>query len=81
LFFLRGFLFGENPRFLKKAAKRLKSLQHDLARKKKGSQNREKARQKLAKEHWKVANQRHNHMHQTSARMIKQAAFLASEDA
>lgn len=39
----------ENPRHLRKAEKRLKRLQRRMSRTKKGSQNRKKARQRLAK--------------------------------
>lgn len=48
----------ENPRFLRKAEKKLKKLQRSLSRKKKGSNNRRKARQKLARQHLKVSRQR-----------------------
>ncbi len=38
----------DNPKFLKKSEKRLKRLQRRLSKKKKGSKNRQKARQRLA---------------------------------
>src|SRR2546428_7175127 len=44
----------ENPRHYRKAEKKLKRLQRHLSRKKKGSQNRKKARKHLAKAHLKV---------------------------
>ena len=43
----------ENPKHLRKSEKRLKKLQKDLSRKRKGSKNRNKARLKVAKLHEK----------------------------
>jgi putative transposase len=48
----------ENPRFLKKATRRIKMLQRRLSRKAKGSKNRKKGRSKLAREEERAANQR-----------------------
>lgn len=48
----------KNPRFLRKAEKKLKKLQRKLSKKKKGSSNRRKARQRLAKAHLKISRQR-----------------------
>ena len=69
----------ENPRFLKKSLLRLKSKQQELARKKKGSQNRKKATKKLRKVHDQVRCQRKNHLHQVSAEIITQASQIATE--
>lgn len=46
----------ENPRTLSKHEKRIRRLQRELSRKKKGSRNRDKARKRLAREHEKVAD-------------------------
>jgi len=48
----------ENPRHLGHMLDRIKNAQRDLSRKKKGSNNREKAKAKLAKVHDKTNNQR-----------------------
>lgn len=48
----------ENPRFLRKAEKKLKKLQRRLSKKVKGSNNRNKARVRLGKAHLKVSRQR-----------------------
>jgi len=48
----------ENPRYLRKAEKRLKRAQRRVSRKKKGSANRLKARKRLARQHLKVSRQR-----------------------
>jgi putative transposase len=69
----------QNPRFLKKSLKELKAAQKELSRKKRGSQNRDKARKKVVRLHQRVANQRKNFAHQTSAQLIKENALLASE--
>ncbi len=44
----------ENPRFLRKDEKKLKRLSRQLSKKKKGSKNRTKARNKLGRAHLKV---------------------------
>lgn len=53
----------ENPKYILKFEKRLKVLQRRLSRKKKGSQNRKKAKLKLAKLYNKINNQRLNFLH------------------
>lgn len=50
-----------NPRFYRKGEKRLKKLQRRVSRKQKGSKNRGKARQRLAKHTLKVSRQRKDH--------------------
>src|SRR5262249_15638766 len=61
--------------------KRMKKLQQSFARKQKGSKNREKARLKLARLHTKIANQRLNHLHQTSHRITSEnQALIVCED-
>lgn len=56
----------ENPKALSQAEKKLKRLSRELARRKKGSKNREKTRQKLARHHYKVACIRAHTLHQVS---------------
>src|SRR5215471_19317868 len=48
----------ENPRYFRKAEKRLKRLHRQLSRKQKKSANRKKARKQLAKAYLKVSRQR-----------------------
>jgi putative transposase len=55
-----------NPRFLKRAANNLRKKQKFLSRKKKGSNNRNKARIKVAKAHEKAANARSDFQHKLS---------------
>lgn len=58
----------KNPKYLRNSERRLKVLQRRLSRKQKGSQNRIKAKFKVAKLHNKITNQRsaflHNFTHQ-----------------
>ena len=48
----------ENPRHLRKSEKALKRLNRRLSRTKKGSKNRDKARNRLSRKHLKVSRQR-----------------------
>ncbi|MCQ6531269.1 transposase, partial [Bacillus mycoides] len=56
-----------NPKWLRKAEKRLAFLQRSLSRKKKGSSNRNKARLQVARLHEKIANQRNDFLHKVSS--------------
>lgn len=69
----------ENPKYLKNSEKRLKVLQRRVSRKKKGSQNRRKAIRQLAKQHEKIANQRHDFQHKQSAKLIGDNQAVAIE--
>lgn len=70
----------ENPRCLRKSEKRLKKLQRDLSRKKKGSNNRNKARIKVARLHEKIANQRKDFLHKLSSKIINENQVIVIED-
>lgn len=61
-----------NPRFLRRAERRLKKAQRALSRKVKGSANREKAREKVARAHAKTADARREFAHQLSTRLIRE---------
>ena len=52
---------ADNPRYLRKSEAKLKTLQRRMSRCKKGSNNRRKARQRLAKQHLKISRQRKDH--------------------
>ncbi|CQR51779.1 IS200/IS605 family element RNA-guided endonuclease TnpB [Paenibacillus riograndensis] len=69
-----------NPKYLRTSEKRLVKLQKDLARKKKGSHNRYKARLKVAKLHEKIANQRKDFLHKLSTQMINDNQVIVMED-
>lgn len=69
-----------SPRFLRRAEKRLKRLQRDLARKSKDSNNRRKAVARVARQHAKVADQRRDFHHQESTRVIRDNQAVYVED-
>lgn len=69
-----------NPKFLVKSTKRLKRLQRQLSRKQKRSNNRNKARIRLAKQFEKVSNQRNDFLHKLSTEMVKNHDIICIED-
>jgi putative transposase len=60
----------ENPKPLRKAQAKLKWLQRELSRRRRGGKNREKTRQKLAKVHWRVANIRRDTLHKVTSEIV-----------
>lgn len=69
----------ENPRYFRKSEKRLRKLQKDLSRCKKGIKNREKCRVKVAKQHERVANQRKDFLNKVSKRIIDENQVVVLE--
>ncbi|MFD4404388.1 RNA-guided endonuclease InsQ/TnpB family protein [Nocardia sp. NPDC058499] len=70
----------DSPRFLRQAERRLKKAQQCLSRKEKGSQNRVKARIKVAKAHTRVADTRRDFAHKHSTRIIRENQAIFVED-
>ena len=68
-----------NPKFLRQSEDRLRKLQKDLSRTKKGSKNRSKCRTKVAKQHEKIANQRKDFLNKLSKRLINENQVIALE--
>ena len=68
-----------NPKFLRQSEDRLRKLQKDLSRTKKGSKNRSKCRIKVAKQHEKIANQRKDFLNKLSKRLINENQVIALE--
>jgi putative transposase len=62
----------DNPKFLRKTEAKLKKAQRNLSRKKKGSNNFNKCRVKLAKLHNKIQNQREYFLHSVSNKLISE---------
>lgn len=60
----------QNPKYLKKALKKLKRLHRSLSRKVKGSNSRKKAVKLLARQYEKVADRRQDFLHKTSKYLI-----------
>lgn len=56
----------ENPRFYERTLERISPKQKQLSKKQKGSNNREKARVKLARAYEKLVNQRNDFLHKLS---------------
>lgn len=69
-----------NPKHLRKNEKRLAKLQKDLSRKQKCSNNRNKARLKVAKLHERIANQRADFLHKLSIKLIRENQSIVIED-
>lgn len=69
----------KNPKFLRKSEKKLAKLQRELSRKTIGSNNRNKARIKVARQHEKVFNQRKDFLQKTSTKLIKDYDIICLE--
>lgn len=72
--------FFSNPKHLKQSEKRLTKLQKELSRKQKGSNNRKKAKIKVAKLHETIANQRKDFLHKVSTQLINENQVIVIED-
>jgi putative transposase len=68
------------PKFLRRAARKLRRLQQDLSRKERGSANRKKAIVKVARAHAKVADTRRDWQHKLSTRIIRDSQAVYVED-
>lgn len=68
-----------NPRFSKTELTRQRRLARSLSRKKKGSNNAYKARQKLAKHHVRLADRRQDHLHKLSTRLVRENQVIVVE--
>ncbi len=69
-----------NPRFLRRAVRKLRKAQQALSRKVKGSSNRAKARIKVARVHARVADTRRDWLHKESTRVIRDSQAVYVED-
>jgi len=70
----------ENPRYFRKAEKKLKRLHRRVSKKQKKSKNRKKARQKLAKAYLKVQRQREDFVRKTASTLVSSHDLIAYED-
>ena len=68
------------PKFLRRAARKLRRLQQDLSRKQRGSNNRNKAVAKVARAHARVADTRRDWQHKLSTRIIRENQAVYVED-
>jgi putative transposase len=69
----------ENPRYFRKAEKRLKRLHRRVSRKQKKSSNRKKARKVLAKAHLKVQRQREDFACKQANALVTSSDLIAYE--
>ena len=69
-----------SPRFLRRAEKKLKRAQRALSRKQEGSQNRDKAKNRVARAHVRVGDARRDFHHQLSTALIRENQAVAVED-
>jgi putative transposase len=69
-----------NPRHERRDRDRLARAQRALARKQKGSANREKARRKAARVHARIADRRADFLHKLSTRIVRENQTVIIED-
>src|SRR3989440_1480546 len=68
-----------NPKFFAKDEKKLAKAQRRLAKKKKGSKNRAKARLKVARIYKKIADRRRDYQHKLSTRIVNENQVVCVE--
>jgi putative transposase len=69
----------ENPRFFRKDEKALAKAQRKLAKQKKGSRKRRKAKKVVSRIHERIRNRRHDFVHQTARRLVNRFGLIAVE--
>lgn len=68
------------PQALRRDLRRLRRLDRELARKQRGSRNREKARLRRARLHYRIWCQRNDFLHQLSSSLAKAKPVIVLED-
>src|SRR2546423_1931678 len=68
-----------NPKYYARDEKKLAKAQRKHTRKKKGGKNRNKARQKVARLHARIADTRHDFQHKASTRLIRENQVICLE--
>lgn len=69
-----------NPKAFKTERRKLRKAQKALSRKKKGSNNRHKARLKVAKIHTQISDTRNDFLHKLTTRLVRENQTIAVED-
>jgi putative transposase len=69
-----------NPKAFKAKRRKLRKAQKALSRKKKGSNNRHKARLKVAKVHAEISDARKDFLHKLTTRLVRENQVIAVED-
>lgn len=80
LFTLSNGVKVDNPRHYELAQRKLRRLQQSQARKQKGSNNYEKAKIKVAKQHQRIANQRKDMLHKLSTEIVNSSRVIGVEN-
>jgi len=70
----------ENPKAYRKLEKKLAKLQRSLCRKVKGSNNREKAKKKVAKLHYRISCIRQDSLHKLTTGLTRKFSVVGIED-
>ena len=70
----------ENKKFYRNNEKKIKHLQRELSRKKKGSRNHDKARLKHAIAHEKLSNCRKDYIQKLTTKLVKDYSVICIED-
>jgi len=68
------------PRFYRKGERKIRRAARTVSRKQRGSHNRDKARQRLARVHRRIAQQRQDFLHQLSTRLVREYDIICLED-
>ena len=68
-----------NSRYLRKSERKLRRLQRQHSKRKKGSKNREKSRVKLARQHEKIRSQRNDFLHKLTTDLVKSHDVVCCE--
>ena len=68
-----------NPKHFAKGFKRLRKAQKALSRKQKGSQNRDKARRKVARVHAEIRDARQDFLHKLTTRLVRENQTIVAE--
>lgn len=69
-----------NPRHERRDRRRLAKAQRDMSRKQKGSNNRAKARRKVARVHARITDRRRDYLHKVSTRLVRENQTVVIED-
>ena len=69
----------KNPKYYARDEKKLAKAQRRLAKKRKGSKNRDRARQKVARLHARIADSRRDFQHKTTTKLIRENQVICLE--
>ena len=70
----------DNPKWIRSNEKVLKKLHKQLSRKVKGSNNRNKSKNKLAKKHEQIKNQKTDFLHNITSKIVNENQIIILED-